>query len=56
MRRRRQGLIKNFTGVDDPYERPENPELVAKTEESTAEELVDEIIEYLKTRGILGST
>ena len=49
----RQGLIKNFTGVDDPYERPENPELIAKTEESTAEELVDEIVAYLSGRGIL---
>ncbi len=49
----RQGLIKNFTGVDDPYERPENPELIAKTEESSAEQLVDEIVAYLSERGIL---
>lgn len=49
----KQGLIKNFTGIDDPYETPENPELVARTEESTPEELVEEIVAYLKERGIL---
>ncbi len=49
----RQGLLKNFTGVDDPYERPENPELVARTEEATPDELVKEILEYLYTRGVL---
>lgn len=50
----RQGLIKNFTGIDDPYEEPENPELIAKTEEATPEELVSEIIEYLRVRGVMG--
>lgn len=50
----RQGLIKNFTGVDDPYERPEKPELVAKTEEATPEEIVENILGYLKNRGVLG--
>ncbi len=48
----RQGLIKNFTGVDDPYESPEKPELVAKTEENTPEGIVAEIVEYLKARGV----
>ncbi len=49
----RQGLIKGFTGIDDPYEEPEYPELIARTEENTPEELVEGIIEYLYTRGIL---
>ncbi len=49
----RKGLIKGFTGIDDPYETPENPELIARTEENTPEMLVDEIVEYLYTRGIL---
>ncbi|HEU4677177.1 MAG TPA: bifunctional sulfate adenylyltransferase/adenylylsulfate kinase [Candidatus Paceibacterota bacterium] len=49
----KQGLIKNFTGIDDPYEVPERPELVAKTEEATPEELVEEIIAYLYARGVL---
>ncbi len=49
----RQGIIKGFTGVDDPYEEPENPELIAKTEENTPEGIVEEIIEYLVSRGAL---
>ncbi len=49
----KQGLIKNFTGVDDPYEIPESPELVAKTEEATPEMLVEEIISSLKDRKVL---
>ena len=50
----RQGIIKNFTGIDDPYERPEQPELIAKTEDASPDELVEHILEYLKTRGVLG--
>ena len=34
----RQGIIKDFTGVDDPFEAPPNPELVLKTHEETLEE------------------
>lgn len=49
----RQGIIKNFTGIDDPYERPDDPELIAKTEESTPEVIVDDILEYLRERGII---
>jgi adenylylsulfate kinase-like enzyme len=49
----RKGLIKGFTGVDDPYEEPENPELIARTEENTPEGLVEEIIAYLYMRGLL---
>ncbi len=49
----RKGIIKGFTGVSDPYEEPEEPELVVRTEENTPEGIVDEIIEYLYTRGIL---
>jgi adenylyl-sulfate kinase len=49
----RQGLIKNFTGVDDPYEIPENPELIVKTENETPENIVTLILDYLKTRGVI---
>lgn len=49
----RQGLIKNFTGVDDPYEVPEAPELVVKTVESTPEEIVESIIQYLYEKEML---
>ncbi len=49
----RQGIIKGFTGIDDPYEAPENPELVAKTEQASPDEIVGKIIDYLKTRGVM---
>ncbi len=49
----RQGIIKNFTGVDDPYEIPEKPELVVKTEEATADELVSSIMEYLTKKQLI---
>jgi adenylylsulfate kinase len=44
----RAGEIKGFTGVDDPYEPPENPELVLKTAELSVDECVAKIIEHLK--------
>jgi sulfate adenylyltransferase len=49
----RQGIIKNFTGIDDPYETPENPELIVKTEDATPEEIVSSILDYLRTRGVI---
>jgi sulfate adenylyltransferase len=49
----RQGLIKGFTGIDDPYERPVNPELVARTEEAMPEEIVDAILEHLRSRELI---
>lgn len=42
------GQIKNFTGVDDPYEEPENPEIVVDTVNQTVEESVAQIMNYLK--------
>ncbi len=49
----REGKIKNFTGVDDPYESPLNPELVIDTVRSSAEENADRIIAFLLERGFL---
>ncbi|GMM45951.1 adenylyl-sulfate kinase [Pichia kluyveri] len=49
----RQGLIKNFTGIDDPYEAPEKPEIHINTHEQSVEECVDTIIEYLKKEKII---
>ena len=43
----RAGEIKNFTGIDDPYEAPENPEIHLKTDEMTVAEEVAIIIDYL---------
>jgi len=49
----RQGLIKNFTGIDDPYETPNNAELIINTENQDPEKCVDEIIDYLKNNKII---
>jgi adenylylsulfate kinase len=49
----RAGEIKNFTGIDDPYEAPEKPELLLKTAELTLEQEVDAVIKLLEQRGIL---
>ncbi len=47
------GEIKEFTGVSDPYEAPENPEVVCDTEAETAEESAQKLIEYLESRGLI---
>jgi adenylylsulfate kinase len=49
----RAGEIKEFTGVSDPYEPPENPELVLETEEQTPEESAGQIIAFLEERGLI---
>ena len=41
------GEIKQFTGVSDPYERPENPELHLKTDMETSEESLDKLMRLL---------
>ena len=45
------GQIDNFTGVSDPYEPPENPEVVCHTAEETVEESVARILAYLEQNG-----
>jgi bifunctional enzyme CysN/CysC len=45
------GEIKNFTGIDSPYEAPEAPELTIRTIEADAAEQAIRIVEYLKSRG-----
>ena len=49
-----EGKIKNFTGVDDPYEEPEHPELVVETDKETLEESVERIITKLVELEYLG--
>ena len=44
----RAGILKNFTGIDSPYEVPENPEIILKSAEKSPEELVKEIFNFLK--------
>jgi len=45
------GEIENFTGVSDPYEDPENPEIVCHTAQETLEESTAKIIAYLEEHG-----
>src|SRR5687767_6161237 len=44
----RSGEIKEFTGISDPYEPPENPELVIETEDETPQESARKILAYLE--------
>lgn len=47
------GEIPNFTGVSDPYEEPENPEIVCDTENETLEESTARVIAYLEENGYI---
>ncbi len=49
----RSGEIKGFTGIDDPYEAPVNPEINLITDKKTPKECAQEIINYLEGRGFL---
>jgi adenylylsulfate kinase len=51
----RAGEIKNFTGIDDPYEAPENPEIHLKTDEMTVEEEVGVIVDFLAKNEVIQS-
>jgi len=49
------GEIQNFTGVSDPYEDPENPEIVCHTAEETPEESAAIIVAYLEDHGYISA-
>lgn len=49
----RRGEITGFTGIDDPYERPENPEIILDTEVSTPEDNARRIIDHLTAQGFV---
>ena len=49
----RLGEIPNFTGINSPYEKPENPELILKTTKYKPEQCADLIIDLLKSKKIL---
>ncbi|MEQ9618863.1 MAG: adenylyl-sulfate kinase [Deltaproteobacteria bacterium] len=51
----REGIIKGFTGIDDPYEEPENAEIVIETDNLSLEEGVERIISYLNEKNVLNS-
>jgi adenylyl-sulfate kinase len=47
------GQMKNFTGIDDPYEVPPNPELTIKTANETAEKSAARVLQYPEARGLI---
>lgn len=49
----RRGEIKNFTGIDDPYEAPEDPEVTIDTHKLSVNECAEKILEYLIEKGIV---
>lgn len=51
----RAGEIKGFTGIDDPYEAPEQPEIVIDTEKVSAERAAEQLLGQLEARGLLAA-
>ena len=49
----RAGEIKGFTGIDQPYEAPESPDIMVNTAELTVEDAADRVIEYLRGAGLV---
>ena len=52
-RKARAGELKNFTGIDSPYEAPEQPALRVNTVRSTAEEAAEQVVDHLKRFGFI---
>jgi len=48
-----KGEIKNFTGIDDPYEEPLNPEVIVETDKETVEESVGKVMRKLAELGYI---
>lgn len=51
----RAGEIKHFTGIDDPYEAPENAELIIHTGDRNLEDCAAEVMSYLQSKGYIES-
>jgi len=51
----RRGELKNFTGIDSPYEPPEHPEIYLDTTQATPEQAAVQIVEALRKAGIISS-
>lgn len=48
-----RGEIQNFTGISDPYEEPENPEIIVETDKESVDQSVSKILAYLQEKGLL---
>jgi len=51
----RKKEIKSFTGIDDPYDIPANPELIIETQNKSLDESVEQILSYLRAKNHLKS-
>jgi adenylylsulfate kinase len=51
----RAGIIKNYTGIDAPYEEPESPDLVIDAERLRVDESADMLIDMLRDKKLLGN-
>jgi adenylylsulfate kinase len=51
----RAGEIKQFTGIDDPYEAPTSPDVECKTHEETVEESTAKVMKFLEARGYISA-
>ena len=51
--RAKEGKIKNFTGIDSPYEAPESPEILVRSADGTPEEIAQRIVVSLRERGVI---
>ena len=51
----RQGLIKNFTGIDAPYEHPDHPEIILDTDKLSVRDCVEQIERFLQEQDIIFS-
>jgi len=49
----RAGLIKGFTGIDDPYEAPQNPDITIYTHQNTVADCVQQVVSYLQQNDIV---
>jgi len=54
-RKARRGELKNFTGIDSPYESPENPEIRIDTTQLSADAAADSIVSHLEAHKVIGS-
>jgi len=52
-KRARAGEIKNYTGIDSPYEAPKKPELIINTGYELLEESVIKVVDFLRSKGII---
>jgi len=52
-KRARAGEIENYTGIDSPYEVPENPDLIIDTDDQSLEESASTIFSFLESNGII---